>query len=403
MKTSSWTFPILCPFSACPVENIQYNIYASVDDLPLEVWDTLVDPENYVMKSTYFRAMEASESDKIESRYLSLSKADRFLGFVYLQIVTVHRTGLNEESGSDGWRNEIGRYLKKGLNRIKTRVLVIGNMLVTGMYGIQLAKGVSQEEMLEALSSTINEVRKELDTTVIMVKDFEPSWNESTRILTNKGYQRVISQPTMEIDIRWKDWEEYMADLISKYRVRTKKIIKTSKALELRALTLADMKAYEQKIFSIYMDLISRAEFTMATAGPKFFTKMKEHWGDKYLAYGYFLDGELLGFLTGFWTPKKLESHFIGFDHSKIRSHSFYQRILQDFLRLAIDLKVEKLTYGRTAMEIKSTLGAEPKNMDTYMWAKNPVVHKLLPSLFDKLRSDDWVQRRPLKSQANKS
>jgi len=405
MRSNSCTLPALCPFrTTASNEAINYKLYDSVDELPIAFWDELIAEDNYVMRSNYLRAMEESKSEKIESRFVTIEKNDRLLGFLYLQIVTIHKTGLNENvtSGKNSkWREEIARYLKKGLNKIKTKVLVVGSILVSGMYGIQLAKGVSREEFIDAMHAVVTDLRKELNTGFVFVKDFEPIWNDSGKQLEKFGYQRVISQPSMEIEILWNTWDEYLADLLSKYRVRAKKIIKTSKSLELREFSLEDMITHEETIFNLYKDLISRSEFTMGTSGPKFFTKMKEKIGDDYLCYGYFLDGKLLGFLTGFLTSYMLESHFIGFDHSKIRSHSFYQRILQDFLRLAIDHKVPRLTYGRTAMEIKSTLGAEPKNMDSFMWANNKVVHALLPSMFDRLRGDDWVQRRPLKSQAN--
>lgn len=404
MRSNSCTLPALCPFrTTAQNDAIQYKLYESVSELPIDFWDNLIADDNYVMRSEYLRAMEESKSEKIESRFVSMEKGDRLLGFLYLQVVTIHKTGLNENVNSgktSKWREEIARYLKRGLNKIKTRVLVVGSILVSGMYGMQLAKGVAREEFIDAMHAVLSDLRKELSTSFVFVKDFEPIWDECGKQLEKFGYQRVISQPSMEIEILWNSWEEYMADLLSKYRVRAKKIIKNSKSLEMKEFSLDDMIEHEESIFNMYMDLISRSEFTMGTSGPKFFTKMKEKVGDNYLCYGYFLDGKLLGFLTGFLTPNILESHFIGFDHSKIRSHGFYQRILQDFLRLAIEHKVPRLTYGRTAMEIKSTLGAEPKNMDSFMWAKSKVVHALLPSMFDRLRGDDWVQRRPLKSQA---
>ena len=56
------------------------------------------------------------------------------------------------------------------------------------------------------------------------------------------------------------------------------------------------------------------------------------------------------------------DAHFIGIDYSKNKEFAIYPRILNDYVRLGIETKSNQINLGRTASEIKSTLGAKPKH-----------------------------------------
>lgn len=61
-----------------------------------------------------------------------------------------------------------------------------------------------------------------------------------------------------------------------------------------------------------------------------------------------------------------LDAHFIGIDYSKNKEFGIYTRILNDYVRLGIETKSTQINLGRTASEIKSTLGAQPKTLTCY-------------------------------------
>jgi hypothetical protein len=93
----------------------------------------------------------------------------------------------------------------------------------------------------------------------------------------------------------------------------------------------------------------------------------------------------------------KLEAHFVGLDYEYNTSKGLYQNMLYDFIRQAIEAKSDTLYLGRTALEIKSTVGAEPDLMSLYVKSANPIYQRIVGPIFGNLKQTDWIQRRPFK------
>jgi hypothetical protein len=57
-----------------------------------------------------------------------------------------------------------------------------------------------------------------------------------------------------------------------------------------------------------------------------------------------------------------------------------------------------KIIFGRTALEIKSSIGAEPIQMSGFIEHKNSLINKFISLIFHKLEPKlIWQQRHPFK------
>ena len=74
-----------------------------------------------------------------------------------------------------------------------------------------------------------------------------------------------------------------------------------------------------------------------------------------------------------------------------------YQNILIEFIKDAISINAKKIYYGRTAMEIKSNLGAEPDELIIYLKLNNAITNKLIGPFVPQKPLKNWTQRRPFK------
>ena len=96
----------------------------------------------------------------------------------------------------------------------------------------------------------------------------------------------------------------------------------------------------------------------------------------------YFLEDKLVGFLTALVNKNALDAHFIGLDYELNKSHAIYPRILNDYVRLGIEKQVSSINLGRTASEIKTTIGANPLELSCYIKHKNPFLNSLIKPFF---------------------
>jgi len=112
---------------------------------------------------------------------------------------------------------------------------------------------------------------------------------------------------------------------------------------------------------------------------------------------GYFLEGKLVGFLSAMQNDRHLDAHFIGIDYSNNNEFAIYPRILNDYVRLGIETKSDQINLGRTASEIKSTLGAEPKALTCYCKHKRYIPNQILKPFIKNVHIKSFKQHSPFK------
>ena len=126
--------------------------------------------------------------------------------------------------------------------------------------------------------------------------------------------------------------------------------------------------------------------------------RLKKSWGAKYLFKTYYVEDLMVGFASSVISETQLEAHFIGVDYAYNYDYEVYQTILYDFVNQGILYKMQTVNYGRTAMEIKSNLGAKAGNMSVFIKHRNPFVNWLISPLFQYIRKTPWTPRNPYKN-----
>ena len=125
---------------------------------------------------------------------------------------------------------------------------------------------------------------------------------------------------------------------------------------------------------------------------------MKENLGDSYILKGYWLEGKLVGFLSGIISRNTLDAHFVGIDYDLNRELAIYQRMLYDYIEMAITQRVKWLNFGRTASEIKSSVGAVPQEMTIYLRHRKHLPNKILSLFLNKIKPTEFNQKFPFKA-----
>ncbi|MFM7586588.1 MAG: hypothetical protein ACKO6M_06170, partial [Bacteroidota bacterium] len=85
-----------------------------------------------------------------------------------------------------------------------------------------------------------------------------------------------------------------------------------------------------------------------------------------------------VGFVTGLKIGDTLHALHLGYDAEKTEGMHLYERCLLDMVEMGIQMGVKTVQMGRTATEIKSTLGAEPLQNSLVFFVRNPLLRALL-------------------------
>jgi hypothetical protein len=186
--------------------------------------------------------------------------------------------------------------------------------------------------------------------------------------------------PVMEIDLKsdWKSFEDYSNALRKKSRTKIRKIFKSSEELVQRDLSLKEVISLSDELYDLYSKVYGRAGFQLGKLHKEDIISLKKHWGVDFPVIGYYFEGNLVGFQCGIVTHYTVEAFFVGFNEDENRVHAIYQRMLLEFVTQGIERGSSKISLGRTALDIKSSLGATPRRLSCHMRVNKPAIHFLL-------------------------
>ena len=201
----------------------------------------------------------------------------------------------------------------------------------------------------------------------------------------------------MIVAINWQTFDEYLNAMSKKYRNRAKGIVKKGLELERKNFSATEIKENAEQIQRLYNNVHLKASFRMASLSTDYFVEMKKVLKDKFNFVAYYHTGEMVGFKSSFILEKSIEAHFIGLNYEVNKELEVYQNMLYDYVKETIDSNLEQLILGRTASEIKSTVGAEAYQLTCYIRHRNPLSNHLIKPFIDSIKTTDWIPRNPFK------
>jgi hypothetical protein len=389
-------------------KNVQYadarvTLFDTIDAVPESDWLRFIPATNPLLQPSYLKLIEETQQGEMSFIYALVHIDNILCGVCYFQIIKFKGSNLLPyfpAPGSNRLKNLVMDLSKRFVDTINIPLLVSGNLFITGEQGIYFLPQITELEKSFYLSHTIDKILSQRRSikTVLLPDMYEPSGDFDTAFL-QKNYQRTYVEADMSLNIPsvWHSFDDYLQAISSKYRVRAKKIIQSSQQLSGHEMTADELEQQQDRFFYLYNLVADKADFNIAKFPKSYFLVQKKLTPDLYKIFGYYLDGVLVGFMTIFILPNKAEVHYCGIDYSINKDHHIYQRMLYDMVKYAIENNIRKLHFGRTAPEVKSTIGAIPHPMYGYLKHKNPIVNAIMGFFTSRLKPREYTLRNPFK------
>lgn len=385
------------------------RIVTSIRELDSTSWDALNASGNLLTSYRFLKAFEETAPSEIQCLYSTLRYRGHVIGAYVFQIVHLSPESLSfilqPLSGAGKIVGGLADWLTRCKEQKGMRVLISGNNFVSGEHGVIVSNKSSQVRMFRMMPKVVQEIiarySEPSKISLVLVKDYySGKQSRPEKVLSKLRYHSFAVEPEMIVSIQpeWRNYADYELAMSKKYRNRSRSVHKKSCVLEVRNLNAEEVYAHRYEIFALYMAVHANAKFRLAALTPDYFVAMKREFPDDFSLSIYSLDGKIVAFRSGFKNREEYEAHFIGLDYSLNRDRCLYQRILYDFVDDAINSKSSQLLLGRTAAEIKSTVGAVPHELVCYMRHRNSLSNHMISPFVEYLKPETWIQRNPFKS-----
>lgn len=390
-------------------QQITIQVLRSVEDDP-QGWDSAAPADNLFLQRAYLQQLELHPPHGIQFRYAILRKGDQPIGVVYTQLLYFNGAESIRYQQSSGravcFFSTFGQFLRGLVARqVGFYSLVCGNLMLSGEHGFAIKE--YHKENTALVDMAIRQIRRSLEeenipASILLIKDFYPEHLEKIDNFRDYQYHafHILPSMVMALDPTWTAYTDYLEALSSKYRVRAKKARKVlGKDVQRRILSLDEVRDLQPEIHALYQEIADDSGFNVITLDRHYFTQLKVALGDNFVVQGYFMEGKLIGFLSGVINLNgEFEAHFLGYTNRWNPVYKLYLNMLLDLIELAIQHHSTSLIFARTAEEIKSSVGAKAVNLTCYIRHRSSFTNRFIRPLLDYLNPvDDWVPRHPFK------
>ena len=386
------------------LNNTQILVFNSVADIPTIVWKELNCAHNLYFSSNYLEALEKHNSH-LSFYYIVLkNKNEKAIALANVQIINFQLEGIEKDTSSIFKKiTSIGRRLTIIPKEKPLKIINCGNTFVSGEHGIFIKKGENKRLILRKISKGIlhhtenSNQKNPID--IFMMKDFRTESLPITKELISMGYYAFNIEPNLilKINPKWRNFEDYLNALKTKFRVKAKKAMKLSNDLVTKEISVLNFDEHLLKMTELYKKVVTKAAFNLGEFNLQTYKSLKAKLGHSYILKSYWIDDKMVGFMSGMINKNHLDAHFVGIDYELNKQYAIYQRMLYDYIKTAIDHKIEVLNFGRTASEIKSSVGAEPQDLTVYIRHKKSIRNKFLKLFLLKIQPSEFNQKFPFK------
>ncbi|WP_375238471.1 GNAT family N-acetyltransferase [Aurantibacter sp.] len=380
------------------------KIYFKVNDLP-DSWNELA-VNDIFLRTTFLKGLEYSYPENISAYYVGLFKDEKLIGIAVLQRVKMYLESIFRDNST--WIKQQTTALISKI--VKGNILVLGNLMHTGQHGFNFnSEALNYSEFLELVYQGIDEVSNQIKMEfgktirIITFKDYflDDEIHNQTEFFKSKKLYQVQVQPNMVFNLNpdWNNTEDYKIALNKKYRKRYTTALKKKRSIISKPLTLEEIKVYEETVFKLYKSVSDNAGVNSFVLPKRHFYELKKALGNQFILNGYFLNEELLGFFTLIENKTILETYFLGYNSKLNHKHQIYLNMLYDMIDYGVTSSFKSIVFARTAMEIKSSVGAKPNPMVLYVKHTNSFfANKILKLILKYLNPlKPWQERNPFK------
>ena len=381
------------------LDKISFKIYNSVKELPA-LWDTVAQ-SNVFLQTSYLSVLERSAPVNMECFYIGIFENSELIGVSLAQYLDLNKLE------SFGERDKCFKTIIRNFifKNFASHTLFLGNNMITGQNGYVFSKEIDFNHISEILLQSADEItlyfrKKGISIHLVSFKDFYDHCSVELKKYRFSNIYEFNTQPNMifYLDQNWKSLDDYVAALSKKYRDQFKRARKKFDGIQMKNLSYDEVLQNEEKIYELYHYVAKNAPFNTFFLSKNHFSTLKGQCGNRFQIFGYFLNEELVGFHTLLLNDETLETYFLGYNDHIQKENMLYLNMLYNMTEYGIENEFKRIIFGRTALEIKSSIGATPVQMSGFIYHNNKLINRFIGKIFRNLEPElHWQQRHPFK------
>jgi len=262
-----------------------------------------------------------------------------------------------DTSINGAYRNLSNSIKKLMPNIFSLKALICGMPIGQGRIGIT---GCA-DRTLQAIVRRMEQIAKKNKAPILAFKDFNQADANVLDSLQKNGFTKFDGLPSSELNITFKNFEDYLKTLssASRYDLRRKfKKVDGKVAIDLEIVDALEGDSLED-VYRLYLDVVTKHEMGFEILPKDFFKNISKNMPKHVKFFLWKIDGKLVAFLFCFIAGDFCADYYVGLDYSVAHKYHLYFVKFRDTMNWCIENKIKKYEMGNSGYEPKRRIGLD--------------------------------------------
>lgn len=370
---------------------INCKVYKSITQLNKHEWNNIV-PKGQIFQS--YDALHFFEKKGLieyQPRYFVFTNADRE--------IVAHTTAYLIETDllifSKGrLKKLVDRIRKIFPNFLNPNILEVGCPISPGK-SIMLRPDVQLPDIADQLAEALRHVARDTKTQLILLRDHYEADQKQFATFERLKFKRIANLPTTELHIKWSTYEDYLMSMRSRYKAKLKRSLKIAGKENYSTLFVADFAEMGDLLAQQWQNVNDFAkEYSREKLTPDFYNYINKGFNGNCRLLQVYQQDVLVAHALIAIDGKILRWLFFGRDRGAIKNDGAYFIVIEQIVKLAIELDMSTVEMGLTSYMTKTEYGAEMVPLHMYIHCRSKILNYIVPRLYQTLNKEVKIQKR---------
>lgn len=330
---------------------LRTKVFRKIEDIPPETWNKVY-PN--ILESYYcFKTLDESGFDQFSFYYILVYEGKDVVGATNCFLMSY-----SLDTSINGPLRRLSNAIKRlNGNIFSLKAFACGMPIGQGRIGFKGDKG----DIMRAIVRRMEQIARKEKCAIIAFKDFDRSFSDALDPLQREGFIKLDSLPTTEMNVWFKDFEEYLNTLsgASRYDLR-RKFKRVDGHVKLDMRIVGALNEHElREVYKLYLDIVDKHEMGFELLPMAFFKNLPKNMPKETKYFLWHMDGKLVAFLLCLISEDRLIDYYVGMDYSIAHKYHLYFIKFRDVMNWCIKHKIKTYEMGVTGYEPKRRLGFE--------------------------------------------
>jgi predicted N-acyltransferase len=256
------------------------------------------------------------------------------------------------------------------------RVLMVGN--AAGEGHLSACAPGDEEWVANALFAILKTYARQSKASLVVFKDFPAKYRHALRNFVVHGYTRVPSMPMTALQLRYRDFEDYLSTLGASTRkdLRRKfRKIATAPPISLEAVT--DLTPFVDEVYPLYLQVHERSPLKFERLTKEYLSELGKRMPERARFFIWRQNGKAIAFSVALVHDGTIYDDYLGLDYAVALDLHLYFYTLRDIISWSLAQGLKHYRSSPLNYKPKLHLGCDLFPLDLYVMHTTPLLNKI--------------------------